>query len=287
MYHRLIAIVAAPPLFLALAPTEFRELVGRAWATLIAVVVAVIAWRLAIAGIDRFYARRFVSRLLPRVSTIASLTKSLADIVILVALVLLLLNVWAVNVTPAVWSAGIVTAALAFGAQTIVRDMLTGFFFLFEDQYDVGDAVKLTTTTNAVVSGTVESIGLRTTRLVDERGCSHVVANGSILFVSNESRLPSRAMVTLALPLKAPIADMRAKLADIVKNGAAQSGVPTDNVSINVEDVSSDRVTFRIEFVAARAVAQDAEARVREHVIDRLQAVGWLPGAAAPVDGTG
>lgn len=274
----LFAGVAAPS---ESAGGEVREIIARTWTTAIAVVVAFIAWRLAIAAVDRAFARRFVSRFIPRIQTFKSLSKSLAGVVILIALALILLNIWAVNVTPAVWSAGIVTAALAFGAQALIRDILTGFFFLFEDQYDVGDAVELTTTTNAVISGTVDSVGLRTTRLVDERGRTHNIAHGNILFITNASRLPSRASVTVKLPLCAPVGEMRSRIADLARAEAGAAGLTDGAVDVSLEDVLPEAATFRIEFAAARGDAALVQARLRERIASGLQAVGWLPRAAA------
>ena len=260
-----------------LTPLTVREMI----ATLVATVVAFFMWRLAYAIIDRFYGRRFVSRFIPRVATFSQLSKSITSFVILVALALVLLNIWEVNVAPAVWSAGIVTAALAFGAQWIVRDVLSGFSALLEDQYDVGDSVELITTVNSAIAGTVEAVGLRSTRVVDDRGRHFFVPNGAILYAINASRTPNRESFTLTLPLRASVADMRARLESLVIAATAQAGVADGTASVRVQDVGLDSATFAAEFRSSRSEAAAALAAVRERVAADLQAMGWLPGKPA------
>ena len=88
-----------------------------------------------------------------------------------------------VNIAPILASAGVVGLAIGFGAQTLVKDVINGFFILLENQYDVGDVVRL-----AAVSGTVESMTLRRTTLRDSDGTLHIVPNSEIKIVSNLTR---------------------------------------------------------------------------------------------------
>lgn len=269
------------PLIALLAPAKSESLIGHLEGTAIAIVVAFVVWRLAFAAIDRFFGRRFVSRFIPRVSTFSSLTKSIVSLVVVVALILVLLNIWAVNVAPAIWSAGILTAALAFGAQTLVRDVLTGFFFLMEDQYDVGDSVEFVTTVNSVIRGTVETIGLRTTRVVDDRGRHFIIPNGNILYVSNASRLPNRSHITVTVPLRANVSEMRAKIAQVAGQAVAQASQDAGDVAVSVDDVHADAAVFGIEFLAPKSRVEAAEDAVRERVVAQLQTEGWLPAGSA------
>jgi moderate conductance mechanosensitive channel len=260
-----------------MTPLTVREIVS----TAAALVLAILAWRIVYALIDRFYGRRFVSRFIPRVNTFSQLSKSITSFVIFVALVLVLLNIWEVNVAPAVWSAGIVTAALAFGAQAIVRDVLTGFSALLEDQYDVGDVVELVTTVNSTIAGTVEAVGLRSTRIIDDRGRHIFVPNGAILYAINSSRMPNRQLFTLMLPLRAAIGEMRAKLEEIVLSAAEQAGVRDGTPRVRVQDVGQDGATFAVEFRTPRSEAGATLAAIRERVAAELQNLGWLPGKPA------
>jgi small conductance mechanosensitive channel len=260
----------------ALTPLVARELL----ASIIALAVTFIVWRLGYAITDRFFSRRFVSRFIPRVKTFSELTKSIISFIVVLAAILVLLNIWAVNVTAAVWSAGIVTAALAFGAQALVRDVLAGFSALLEDQYDVGDVVELVTTVNSTISGTVEAVGLRTTRLIDDRGRHVFVPNGAVLYSVNVSRMPNRASFSISLPLRAPVDQMRAKVESIIADAATAAGIGDGRPTVIVADISADSATFSADFRAPFAESGAKIAAVRERVTRELQLLGWLPGGS-------
>ena len=250
-------------------------------ASVITLAVALITWRLVVAAIERFYARRFVSRFIPRVSTYKSLSKSLGGALILALAAIELLHIWSVNVTPALWSATFVSAAIAFGAQAIVRDVLTGVFYLFEDTYDVGDGVEFTTT-NGTVTGVVDAIGLRQTRLIDQQGRAVSIPNGSIVYVTNATRLPSRASIKIVLPLRANVQELRRRIADIATRAAAEVAVDPGSIAVRLDDATADTVSFSVDFEAGRLHARSAEATMRERLVMALQADGSLPGAPPP-----
>src|SRR5262249_36640366 len=88
-----------------------------------------------------------------------------------------------INIEPLLASAGIVGLAIGFGAQTLVKDVITGFFILVENQFTVGDTVRA-----GGVSGTVEEITMRRTNLRDSDGTLHIVPNSAIQIVSNMTR---------------------------------------------------------------------------------------------------
>src|SRR5690606_38145008 len=91
-------------------------------------------------------------------------------------------------------AAGILGLAVGFGAQNLVRDLVTGFFILSEDQFAVGDYI-----TAAGVSGVVDSVGIRTTRLRDFGGELHIIPNGRIEQVTNHMGPAMRMMFTVRI----------------------------------------------------------------------------------------
>src|ERR1700704_234835 len=95
----------------------------------------------------------------------------------------LLKDVFLINIEPLLASAGIAGLAIGFGAQTLVKDVINGFFILVEDQFEVGDTIRA-----AGVTGAVEEITMRRTILRDSDGTLHIVPNGSIQIVSNTTR---------------------------------------------------------------------------------------------------
>lgn len=105
-----------------------------------------------------------------------------------------------INITPAVTLAGLASLAVGFGAQTLVRDVITGFYIVLEDQYIVGDTVQISD-----YVGRVEHLTLRRTVIRDARGALVTIANGEIRTVSNLSRDWSQAYVDVSLAPESPI----------------------------------------------------------------------------------
>jgi small-conductance mechanosensitive channel len=105
-----------------------------------------------------------------------------------------------INVTPVAALAGLASLALGFGAQTLVRDVITGFYIVLEDQYVVGDTIQV-----ADYVGRVEHVTLRRTVIRDARGALVTIGNGEIRTVSNLSRDWSQAFVDVSLAPESPI----------------------------------------------------------------------------------
>ncbi|HEY3005200.1 MAG TPA: mechanosensitive ion channel domain-containing protein [Kribbellaceae bacterium] len=118
-----------------------------------------------------------------RAETMASLLKSTATIVLSAMAGVMVLDELGFDILPILASASLVGVALGFGAQTLVKDFLAGIFMILEDQYGVGDYIDM-----EKASGTVESVGLRVTRLRDNDGTIWYVRNGEITRVGNHSQ---------------------------------------------------------------------------------------------------
>jgi moderate conductance mechanosensitive channel len=118
-----------------------------------------------------------------QVRTVASVVTSIAVVVIFFVAALQVLSVLGFNLGPMLASAGIAGLAIGFGAQTLVHDFINGFFILLENQYDIGDTVRI-----AGVKGVVEGMNLRHTVLRDDDGTVHFVPNSAIQIVSNTTR---------------------------------------------------------------------------------------------------
>ncbi len=124
---------------------------------------------------------------LQRAATLAHALSATFVVVVWVVAGMLILNYLDVPLAPFIASAGIVGVALGFGAQSIVKDTLTGFFILLENQFGVGDTVEIRTPANPIL-GRVEWLTLRATALRAYDGTLHIVPNGNIVLVSNKSR---------------------------------------------------------------------------------------------------
>lgn len=121
-----------------------------------------------------------------RVSTLSQVLATLVRVVVWSMAALLILGVVGLNLAPLLAGAGIAGVAIGFGAQTLVRDVLTGFFILSEDQYGVGDVI----TVGTAPTGTVEDITLRVTRLRSPDGVVWFVPNGEIKMLGRHEGPP-------------------------------------------------------------------------------------------------
>jgi len=118
-----------------------------------------------------------------QLATLAAVINGTGTFVLIFLALIQILGILKINVGPLLASAGIVGLAIGFGAQTLVHDVINGFLILLENQYDVGDGVKI-----AGVQGTVENMTLRRTVLRDADGAVHTVPNSEIKIVSNMTR---------------------------------------------------------------------------------------------------
>ncbi|MEV7604553.1 mechanosensitive ion channel domain-containing protein [Paenarthrobacter sp. NPDC089322] len=118
-----------------------------------------------------------------RAETIGSLLTSLVSVVVVVIVIIYVLKYMNVDVAPLLTSVGILGVAIGFGAQQLIRDFLAGIFITIEDQYGIGDVI-----VTSEVIGTVESVGLRITRVRAEDGAIWYLRNGEILRVGNRSQ---------------------------------------------------------------------------------------------------
>jgi len=133
-----------------------------------------------------------------RAATVASVLRSFVSFTIFVLTALMILGELDIDLLPLVAGTSIVGVALGFGAQNIVKDFLAGMFMMLEDQYGVGDVIDFEQAT-----GTVEAVGLRTTRLRDINGTVWYVRNGEVVRVGNKSQ--GYAQVVLDVPIAASV----------------------------------------------------------------------------------
>jgi small-conductance mechanosensitive channel len=133
-----------------------------------------------------------------RSKTLLSLVRSIGIVVIIVLMIFMVLGALGINLGPLLAGAGVIGLAVSFGAQSLVKDVISGLFILFENQYGVGDVIRLDTG----ISGSVERMTLRVVVLRDVFGVVHIVPNGEIKRVSNLTRTWSRAVLDVGVAYK-------------------------------------------------------------------------------------
>ncbi len=150
--------------------------------------------------------------------TLKALTKSILRYTVYLIAVLMILGELGVNTSSILATAGIGGLAIGFGAQSLVKDVISGFFIIFEDQYGVGDFVKIQD-----ITGTVEEIGLRITKIRGFKGDINIIPNGQITVVTNYSRENSAAVVEVNLAYENDIDKAIAIMEKVSREYAAQN----------------------------------------------------------------
>jgi len=213
-----------------------------------------------------------------RAAAIGSLMHSVVVITVWTIAALMILPLLGVNVAPLLASAGVIGVALGFGAQTLVKDYLSGVFLIAEDQFGVGDIIDV-----GPVIGTVEDVQLRYTRLRDLSGVVWYVRNGEILRVANRSQGWTMAVVDIPIAYSENIDRVR----DIV------DAVATDmDEDPNYDDVLLGRPTFAgVESVSGEAVviritakaAPEQQITVARTIRERMKLAFDRAGIVVPV----
>lgn len=186
----------------------------------IAIVMVVQLAKLVVARlISGIFARATDPRVLKerRARTLEPLARSISSYILSFIGLIMVLGVFSINTTSIVATAGLASLAVGFGAQNLVRDVITGFFILFEDQFAVGDYV-----TVAGLSGIVDEMGLRVTKIRDFGGQLYVIPNGQIGQVTNHMGSKMRAAITVTVPKGQPVEAVLSVLADVAAQANAQ-----------------------------------------------------------------
>jgi small-conductance mechanosensitive channel len=208
-----------------------------------------------------------------RAETVGTLLRSATTFVVFGIALVTILGELGINLTPIVASAGIVGVAVGFGAQNLVRDFLTGIFMILEDQYGVGDVIDVgPPNASNPISGTVEAVGLRITRLRDVNGVVWHVRNGEILRVGNMSLNWARAVVDVPVAPSTPIEDARRLLLAAAMSVREDERFATDIVEDpevwGVETFTKDSLTVRVVARTAPmrqwAVARELREKIRD-----------------------
>ena len=208
-------------------------------------------------------------RAVQRTRTLGSVFNNTATWVIVSVVIILVLSELGFSVTALVASAGIIGAALGFGAQSIVKDVLNGLFMVFEDQLGVGDVVDL-----GVASGVVERVGIRVTEIRDVSGTLWYVRNGEILRVGNQTQDWSRVIMDLPVPYQSNIDEIQHLLLETAKTFAHspqwKRKVIEEPEVWGVQSLSAEAITLRLVLKVRAGEQWDAQRALYRAVKDAL-----------------
>ncbi|MGN7477736.1 mechanosensitive ion channel family protein [Solibacillus silvestris] len=198
--------------------------------------------------------------------TIVKLLQSVLSYLVYFSAIMGILSAVNIQVAGLLAGAGIASVAIAFGAQNLVKDVITGFFIILEDQFGVGDYVKINT-----AEGTVIEIGLRTTKIKGITGEQFIIPNGSITDVINYSINNSKASIDMQVALDADIIKVQMIIQDYLNTLPDKyEELIAAPVFIGVTNTTSTEATIRITLETLPLQQHGVSRIIRKDVIDIL-----------------
>lgn len=239
----------------------------------IIIICAVIATRATTHVLARLLSRTIREDMYPskvdrdrRLRTLNSIATTVINFVAWAVAVLMILNTLGVNTAPLLASAGIISVALGFGAQSLVKDFMTGMFIIAENQYRVGDYVEIQN-----VKGTVKAVTMRTTVVKDDDGSIFHIPNGSIIVTGNHTMGNNKVSLELSATTDTDIEKLRMILD---KTGLAQSKAAEFKEAImepihfrRIKDIAGGAIVVRL----SGKVRTGKQGDVRSDYLTRLQ----------------
>jgi moderate conductance mechanosensitive channel len=212
-----------------------------------------------------------------QVKTFASVLRTTFNAILWTLTALQALSVMGANLGPLLASAGVAGVAIGLAAQTIVKDVLNGTLIILEDQFNVGDTVRITGMT-----GVVESMSLRRTEIRDGDGTLYVVPNSQITTVANLSRDFSVATVNVSVDFSAPpdevVALLRSVAMEVRKDPAFAPLFLSDPQVLGVDSITGSQVVYPVVFKTQATQQYGPIREFRRRVRIALDEHGMLPG---------
>ncbi|MBI4544164.1 MAG: mechanosensitive ion channel family protein [Gemmatimonadetes bacterium] len=207
-----------------------------------------------------------------RARTLAGLLNNVALVVIVVVAALTILGAF-IDIKPLLATAGVAGLAISFGAQSLVKDVISGIFILLEEQFGIGDVVRVGDT-----AGMVEKITLRTTVLRDLEGIVHVIPNGEITRVSNLTKAWSRAVLDIGVAYKEDVDRVIGVLLEVGRQLYADpewgSSLLEEPEVLGIQSLADSAVTIRMAAKTLPLRQWDVARELRRRIKKRFDAEG-------------
>jgi small conductance mechanosensitive channel len=215
-------------------------------------------------------------RTIVHTTALAHLLKSVWTFTLVIVVILTILSTVGVALSPVLASAGIGGVVLAFGAQSLIKDYLSGVSMIIEDQYGVGDQIVV-----GDVTGTVEDVTLRITKLRDVNGMIWYIRNGEILRVGNVSQGYSTGVIDVPVAYDADVTRVTEVLSAVVDEVSRDDGMATKLLEpprlLGVESITATTMTMRIRIKTPPNQQHGLVRDIRERAISAL-ATAEIPG---------
>ncbi|WP_126307426.1 mechanosensitive ion channel family protein [Methylomusa anaerophila] len=207
-----------------------------------------------------------------RARTLSSLLMSIIRYIIYFIIAVMVLQEFRIDTTSIIAGAGIIGVAVGIGAQGLIKDFITGFYIILEDQYGVGDYI-----VSENMAGTVEELGFRVTRLRDGNGVLHIIPNGSIGRISNYTRGHTQAVVTVPVSYQADIDKVLALLDKVCAEvGKSMPEVLAGPVVVGITDLGASEIIVKLTAKTVPLEQGKVETAIR-HKVRTLFAAARIP----------
>lgn len=204
-----------------------------------------------------------------KADTLSSVTSSILKYAVYFIGIFSILRQLGISESSLVVIASAGSVAIGLGAQSIATDMMSGFFILFEDNYAVGDIVTI-----QGITGTVESVTLRSTKLRDAQGCVHIIPNGSVGTVTNLCREYINAVVTVGIAYGESIDHAIAVLTDEMRKTSDMENILETPVVAGVTGLDDSAVTIKVVAKCKIKTNPAVEAELRRRIKNRFDKEG-------------
>lgn len=239
------------------------------------VLVAVVVVAIGKGIIRRVFTMKIKSKLRPterREKTLRKLLENALAYIVYFAAIIAVISEFGIDITGLLAGAGVLGLAVGFGAQGLVKDVISGFFIIFEDQFSVGDYVRI-----GEAEGTIEEIGLRTTKISAYGGEIHILPNGNISEVINFSINNSLAIIDIRVAYETDIVRAEKLIEQFIASlSVGYEELVSPPTLIGVQDLAASEVVFRLtaetipvmQWAFARKFRKDLKIFLDEHEIE-------------------
>ncbi len=232
-------------------PDNWQKLIEQIFIGLFYIILAFIIIKILHKLIEKFFTTKYgtkrVGKSNKRAKTMVNLLQNVVSYVVWFIVATTILSNLGIRVESIIAGAGVVGLAIGFGAQALVKDVITGFFIIFENQFDVGDYVKINTTGTTVAEGTVQSIGMRSTRILSFEGDLTILPNGTMNEIVNFSIHNGMAIVEIPVSIKEDLDKVEQKLEVFLPTIKEKYAIFVNEPEIlGVETVTAGEATIKI-----------------------------------------
>ncbi len=222
--------------------------------------------------IDRFFNREKVLKIRMeerKAKTLSTIIKSLSKYIIYFIGLVMVLDIFGIPTGSILATAGVGGVAIGFGAQSLVKDIITGFFILFEDYFSVGDYVQ-----TGEYDGVVEDIGIRSTRIRSFSGELYIIPNGFIETVTNRSRGDMRTWVDVRINYKEDINGALEALETVAESMSHDENINCGPTVLGVTNLAKDDIVLSVQAMTRPMEQWDVGRKLRKEIKEEFERRG-------------